>query len=243
MKGTFFAKPLEYKVDISGESWTQGQSIKGQLIVNNHSSEKIDLSGLGCHLCYCVGKKLKARDPKAIILIESAILPKGKDEMSFEFRLSETSPITESTASLYLICGDIKNPYEGGILELNIRPTEIITNFVQVFEQFFRFKLKAFKNKKEYIEAVVTPPDSPVWKSIQKMSLQMRMAGENLEVNFILAVKRISFEDISKTKDEKIQISKTLTKKDHTLYGSINHEGIQKIITEVLDGVRVKPIL
>ena len=81
MKGTFFSQPLEYNLTIKGESWTQGSNIKGSLKLTIHSSEKIDLNNLGCHVCYCASKKFKAKDPKSIKVIESINFKENSTEL------------------------------------------------------------------------------------------------------------------------------------------------------------------
>ncbi len=75
MKGTFFNKPLEYKIDIKGESWGQGSKVAGTLSISNHGTDEIDLSQIGCHLCFTNIKKLKAKDVKAFQLIDSILSP------------------------------------------------------------------------------------------------------------------------------------------------------------------------
>ncbi len=59
MKGTFFQKPIEYKIEVEGETWSQGDVVKGQLIVNNHGDSSLDFTSIGCHLCFVDMKKMK----------------------------------------------------------------------------------------------------------------------------------------------------------------------------------------
>ena len=243
MKGIFFSKPLEYNLDIDGEVWTQGSYIKGSLMVSNHSNLAISLNNIGCHLCYSSSKKFKSKDPKSINLIESTLLQEGKTKLDFEFKLKNNCPITESTGTLIIICGDISKPFEGGFLELNIKPMNPIIYLTETFEMFYRFKVKPFKNKKDFIEAPIKAPDSKEWASIQKMALQFKMVTDELEIKFIVTLKRLSFDDSPhKTKDEKKEIIKILTKKEYELYGSANQEGIKKILDEVMSEIKIKPL-
>jgi hypothetical protein len=251
MKGTFFQKPLEYKVEISGESWSQGSPLKGSLVVINHSRDEIDLSKIGCHLCFCNTKKLKAKDIKAIVLQESVLFSetilKAKSEslMEFEFNLKSDCPITENTASLYLICADIEKPFEGGQLELKVTPIKIINDFIEIFEQFFRFKFKALRNKKQYIDAKIAAPDSKDWTSIQAFNILMKLSDESLELNFVFKLKKMSYtDDINKTKDTILEIKKIMTKREYSGFrDSPNQDNIMKVIAEVLEQVKLKPVI
>ena len=160
MKGTFFQRPLEYKLDIEGESWEQGSTIKASLIINNHSSEEVDLSNIGAHLCLATTKKLKAKDDTAFTFLETIpmtqafVKANSSVDLNFLFSLPTDCAITENTLSLYILCGNKNKPFDGGILQLNIVPTSTITSFIEVFENFFKFKFKALKNKNAMLNRV-----------------------------------------------------------------------------------------
>jgi len=47
MKGTFFQKPLELELNIEGESWKQGDSVYGNLVVKNHGPDSFSLKDYG----------------------------------------------------------------------------------------------------------------------------------------------------------------------------------------------------
>ena len=71
----------------------------------------------------------------------------------------------------------------------------------------------------------------------------MKMVNDELEVKFMVNLKKLSFDGgPDKTKDEKREIVKLLTKKQYDLYGTANQEGIKKVIEEFLDEVKLKPI-
>lgn len=243
MKATFFLRPLEFNLTIDGENWSQGDHVKGQLNITNHNGEDADLSNIKVQLCYCTSKKVKAKDESGIIVIDSVDYQAG-NQIDFDFKLAPDCQITESTGSLYIICGDPSDPFSGGLMQLTVLPTKVITDFVEVFEQFYRFKLKNFKNKKGFIEAAVTPPASKDWTTIQKMSLQFKLVDEVLDVVFNFAIKKMSF-DIAheKTKDTKLSINQKLSPKQYSRFGSVNQDGIKAVIDEVLDQVKLKPLL
>ncbi len=244
MKGTFFKKPLELNITIDGESWSQGETVSGTFKALDHTDQKSDLSFLGCHLCFCASKKFKAKDEKAITVLESIALPSKASEMEFNFNLSDNCPITDTSGSLYIIYGDIKTPFDAGFLQINITPIKPILYFVKTFEQFFRFQLKAFKNKKGFIEAAAKAPDSKEWASIQKMIIQFKMDGADLNILFYVNLKKLDFSNSHhKTKDEKREINKVLTQSQYELYGIANQEGIKKVIEEVLNEIKIKPII
>jgi hypothetical protein len=244
MKGTFFNKTLEYNINIDGESWKQGDQVSGTFTIIEHSKTDSNKSKFGCHLCFCTIKKFKSKDLKAFKVLESKMLTSDQSELNFTFDLKQNCPITDTIGSLYIIYGDMDSPFESGSLQLNITPISPILYFTQIFEQFYRFKLKAYKNKKENIEALVIAPDSKEWVGIQKMAIQMKMIGDELNVQFNINLKKLDFSnDLNKTRDEKREIVKVLAKNQYDLYGIANQDGIKKVIDEVLNEIKIKPII
>lgn len=244
MKAQFFNKPLNYSLNVDGDIWEQGSEVTGDLTIENTSSEPIDFKNLGCHLCYCQSKKIKAKDPKGVQLIESKLMPDDTLKTSFIFTLDKNCPITDSAGSLQILTGDISDSISCGMMELKIVPIKTITNFIEVFELFFRFKFKNLKNKKEYIETSLTPPATKEWAKIQKMILQMKMDEETLIVSCLVNIKSLSFDNSSsKTKDERKEILLVIPKEEYEFHGSVNQEGIKKHITRMLEQIKLKPIL
>lgn len=244
MKAQFFNKPLNYTLNLDGDEWSQGSVIQGDLNVSNTSSDSIDLTKLGAHLCYCQNKKLKAKDPKGIQILQSSLFLSGKNDLKLNFTLEPNSPITDSSGSLQILCGDIDDPFRCGMIELKVSPAKVIEDFIEVFELYYRFKFKSLKNKKNFIEAQVSPPTTKEWAKVQKMNLQMELNGEDLVVKCICSIKTLSFDTtIHKTKDEKKEILMNIVKKEHTQYGAVNQEGIKKHISKMLEELKLKPIL
>ena len=244
MKAQFFNKPLNYTLNIEGEAWEQGSTLNGELALSYTTADKVDFTKVGVHLCYCQNKKLKAKDVSGIKIIESIHLVNEKEKLPFNFSLDSSCPITDKTGSLQLFCGNITDPFNCGIVELKIIPTRVISQFIEVFELFYRFKFKTLKNKNTYIESQVIPPATKEWAKIQKINLEMKMKDNDLIVNCLFKIKTLSFENsITSTKDEKREIRLSIPGKDHSLYGAVNQEGIKKHISHALEQVKLKSLI
>lgn len=251
MKGTFFQKPMEFNIEAKGESWTQNSLLGGSLTIKNHSTDKLELAQLGCHLCVGSNKKVKAKDPSAFNLYDNKLFEQthlgSKESLSFDFsfKLGESCPITDSTNSLYLVVGNIQKPFDTGILQLNITPAKEITNFIEIFETYFKFKFKSLKSKKDYIEAKVVAPSSKDWTALQSLTVFMRLQDAKLEIKFNAKVKKISFDKLTagQAKDTTLDIVKIMDKEQYSGFGgSANIENIKFVIQEVLEQLKVKPL-
>lgn len=251
MKGTFFAKPLEFKIEISGESWKQGELIRGKLCVTNHGDTPAALSNLGAVLAFGDSKKIKSKDQKSFkcidkIIFEENDLPINESAtLRWQFKLDENAPISETKGSLYIICGDSERPFDVGQLQLNIIPCENLTNLIEVFKLFFKFKVKAIKNKKGSLEVKMLPPGSKDMGIIEQLLLSMNMSNNGIELRYKFIVKKIDYADsVMNVKSENIEIEQTLTPTQFKIYGDApNQDGMREAISQTLDQIRKSSII
>lgn len=251
MKGTFFNKPLEFSIDIDGESFRQGGQLKGSLLVRNHGDEDVNLSSFGVSLAQTDSKKLKAKNLKGLTNIQAlnfasdkVLSSKGEESLEWEFDLPSDSPISEKSSGPYIYYGPVEEVFEGGHLELQVLPIEILEKYIEIFENFHRFKRKALKNKKGFIDVQYTCPGGKELGQIEKLNQQLRIVDSKLEVNWIFKLNKLGYKDgsVVEEKVEKI-FEQSLDKKAYMDFGDFpNQDGILASIKEVLDQAAKKDI-
>ena len=246
MKGTYFQKPLEFNVLIDGESWHQGHTISGSLKVKNHGPELKNLSDIGVQLGFAQAKKLKAKDSECFEISsksyfdESETLNEGEEkEMSWSFTLAEDALITEKNAGQYLLYGTTQGIWQGGQLELNILPSPVIQKFFEIFELFFRFKVKEFKNKKGLVDAKMVAPQNREYANIKALNCQIKNIDSKLIIKYIFKLKKIDYlENEMKLKDETQKMDFELGPKDYLMFGKdIDQTKVENHLRSVLDNV------
>lgn len=251
MRGTFFEKPLEYSIEISGESWNQGGKVNGTLTIKNHGDSAIELNGKGVSLCLTEAKKFKAKDPAGIKALNtkswpeaSSVSPGSQETLNFEFELAKDCPITEKASSLYINCGEFENPFTGGHMQLDVKPINVINNYLEIFENFFKFKVKAIKNKKGFLDVKLVAPDSKELGAVEQLNLNLAVDGDELDIMYIFKLKKLAYDEGSvSAKSEKKNFEQRLTKRQHTAFGdSPNQDGIMKAINEILDQIKSKSL-
>lgn len=249
MKGTFFNKDIEFSLEINGETWKQGDTISGNLKILNRSSESVGISKIGCFLAIGNAKKIKEKHAAAYALLdkslfgeEDVLAPNTDKKLDFNFELSKDCHISEKASSLHLLCGIDGEKIDVGSLRLSIVPFEVISQFLEIFENFYKFKVKSLKPKKNFIEATIAVPPSKEFTGVEQLKLMTRMDGENLELNYRFKVKKLDFSAQStKVKDEVVVVENILTPKQYHIYGSaINQDEIISHLDNVLGNVRVK---
>lgn len=244
MKGTFFIKPLEFNIDIQGESFEQGNTITGAVKMKSHQGTVEGADQFGVTLALVDQKKIKNKKEDAFTIVDKVSFPKegASEEMNldFSFKLSSTCPVTTKGSSLYLLCGQLDQPLEAGALELSIAPHPWIKEIIETLTLFFRFKVKGFKSKKDSVEYKIVAPDSKEFGAIKQLTLLAKMEGENIALNYQFNVSKLSYgAEGVQAKDQTLKYNQELSPKDYKQFGdSPNQEGIKNKLSEILDQVK-----
>ncbi|HXH30061.1 MAG TPA: hypothetical protein VNJ01_04555 [Bacteriovoracaceae bacterium] len=247
MKGTFFNKPLEWNIEVQGESWQQGSILTGSVKITNHGSESIDLSSAGVALAYAEIKKVHVRAEGAMVLEQSAKLsvtelkPQGVTEFEFTFPLSSNSPVTDKKASYYLTYG---KDFSESHLQVKIEPKALYTKIVGLLDTFCRFKLKDYKASKKGVEYKLLPPTSREMANIDSLNLTFSMVDETLKMGFDFQVKKLDTSlSITKVNKVSVTIEKLLLPKEYSLgKGMINQDILLKVAEAVIAEVKLKSV-
>ena len=247
MKGTFFNKPLEWNIETSGESWQQGESVKGLLKVKNHSTESQSLEDSGVGLAFADIKKVQTRASGALKLENTVPFPvkeipaNGEMTLEFNFSISPNSGITDKKSSYYLCFG---KGFTEGQLQLKIEPKALYSKIVGLLDTFHRFKQKEIKTSKKGVEYKLLPPTSREMANIESMLLTFSMLEDQLQMRFDFQVKRLDTTSITtKINKESVLIEKTLTTKEYSLgRDMINQDQLLKNIELVLSDVKMKAV-
>lgn len=244
MRGTFFKKPFEIVIETAGESWSQGETMKGRVSIKHHDSAD-SANDQSVFLVFSTSKDIKNKTYDKMQVMESVTIGKEEGEKEFIFPLAFDCPITEKASALYLACGEQED--YAGLLQLEIKPVSYVENYFQIIRDFFRFQIKTLKNKKNFVEATFKIPDTKEYTSLNSYKLLVRYDKESdsLELKHQFKLKKMVYVDgNAQTKDEKKDIKEVLASKDFKQFGDApNQEGMRAAIEKVLEEVRVKPIM
>lgn len=246
MKGTFFSKPLEWNIETVGESWQQGDTLKGVLKVKNHGTESVDLSDCGVVLAHADIKKVHTRAEGALKAESTATfkgpVTAGADaQIDFSFNIGPNSPITDKKASYYLGFG--KN-FSESQLQVKVEPKNLYTKVVGLLDTFHRFKLKEVKAAKKGVEFKLLPPTSREMANIDSLLLTFSMQEENLVLKFDFQVKKLDTSSITtKINKESVSIERSLLPKEYSLgRDMINQDQLLKTVEAVISEVKLKAV-
>lgn len=243
MKATIFVKPLEYNLNADGEKWRQGDLIKGSLIIRNHSADNFLLPCLKVSLAAGSFKKVKLKDSRQWdYLFETTVADRitlgAQEEKEFlwNFKLPENCPITDKNGTVYLMFNDQDDSWPKGLLELGIEPKLVMKQFLEIFENFLRFKVVQTKFSKGMVEIKLNPPSSREFSHIESLVLRMKEIDKilDLEYNFNLQVFDATAGPMVVQKKIR-KIEQKFTSKEYYIYGdSPNHDFIKTSIEAVI---------
>lgn len=247
MKGTVFLKPLEYNIETSGEKWRQGEKIKGSLKIKNNGVESIELPAVKIALSIGNYKKVKVLDVKAWDLVSEVtlsdqLLLKASEEKEFpwEFQLAEDCRITDKDGSIYLRFLNLQADLPAGNIELLIQPKLVMLQFLEIFDNFLRFKIGPMKFSKGMVEVKLTPPSSRELGHIDSLVLRMSEIQNTLKLEYLFNLRVLEMTGTTMTAEKKTKsFDQTLNSKQYYSYGSPDQEFIIASINKIL--IEVKP--
>lgn len=247
MKASSFNKSLEYIIHVNGESWFQGDNLSGSISVKNHSSENMDLSKTGMALGFFDIKKIhdKKIEPHHLIsplLFFKNIASQEQIEKSFEIKLDLNCPITDKKMSGYIFYGDLENPINQ--LQLKILPQKDFSKILELFDRFFRFKLKETKNGKKGLEFKLNPPTSREMANIDSLLLNMTKSPDGLHLSFNFILKKLNVSGVShKIEKNEFTTVRNILNKEYLLGpGLIDQDKILKMFEGVLAEIKLNNI-
>ncbi len=249
MKGTLFQKPLEFNLEVHGETWHQGSDITGTLNVTNHGSESVELASYGIALALGNMRKVKAKDAGAFVFDTTTIFEQktisagAKAQLNFTYSLPLNSPISDKTQSPYLVYGNLEN--RDGNLKLSIEPSQTFKPLIDVLDVFFRFKIKERKSAKTTVDFKLVTPDAKEFKALDSLVLKMKeLPDQGIDLKFQFQMKNVGVNagaiEVKKSKDErtlKLSASDYLFQKN-----APNQDAIRKLFQGIFDEVLPKQL-
>ena len=218
MRSVYFQQPLEHQIEVDGESWNQGEVVKGQIRIRNMSSKTVAVKTFQIILAHGLKKAFKEGTmvpwevlEKQVVAQDIALQAGSELTFGWNFNLSTDCPITDKQGGLYLLFGGDEALTEGGRLNLQINLHPILQNYLQTFTTQFRFLEKYQKRKSEWTEVKLIPPDSREYPNMDYVLCFLRIHDEQLEAHY-----RFKMSGLGRT-GEKM----TVTKKNREIEQSI----------------------
>jgi hypothetical protein len=197
MRGLFLQQPFEFRLDVKGDDFVQGQPVECVLRVKNHASEPQTIGSPKLLLTLANLKKIKARDATAFEVLSGVELERGIEvaangEYVFEhtFPLERNCPITDKTQSPYLLYGNSEQLSELGQLLLTVNLHPHLKAIFDTCTTVFSFIPKGESSKNGWTSVKLKPPESRRLSFVEELNLSARFEDEALAVKYLFSVKK-----------------------------------------------------
>ena len=246
MRGLFLQHPLEFRLNVTGDSFSQGAPVPCSLTVKNHGDAPATLEHLSLHLALGNLKKVKAHDNSAFEVLQSAdldrsiqVAPQGETSLPYTFVLDPNAPITDKNQSLYVLYGNTLNAAQLGQLLVTVHVHQHIRTIFDTMSTVFNFINKGEVSKGGATIAKLKAPDSRRFSLVDELNLSATFTPEGLEIAFIFSVRKFDH-GTSKVavKKEKKEVRKALPSSDYLFGGGfVRQEYIDQFIESALSEV------
>lgn len=230
MKGLFKSPNTTYHIDITGESWQQGDTVNVITKTSEPSStETYDLTFAHVDL-----KKLKKNDPKAFQVIYQCEI--AHESTEHQIHLAIDCPIQDGAKSTFLFIGPKDNLAACERMELPVKERSIYRQYIETIELFQRFKLKTLKNKTKALDAKLVPPQSKEYAGVDQLNIHFK-TSDKIYVDFIFKVKKLSYAPEGvQAKSDKVSAQYTYNANEILQYGdTFNQERVRKDLEEAFN--------
>lgn len=248
MKSSLIEKNIDLSLDITGESWVQGQTIKGELKLSNKTLEVQKLNFQKLLIAYVEIKKFKALDENSYQIIKTIdlgdITLKAKESLSlpWSYILDENAYITDKKRSLYILWGDLSKKIPASML-LNILPHPSIQKILELWEIFFRFtKKEVLSLKDQSLEIKLAPPSAREYATLENLKLQLKRKQGDLSLLTTASIQSIAADTTGMrlAKSERTHEAAWKEKNYQLMPGHLNLEFVQNNINSILSALMNK---
>jgi hypothetical protein len=243
MRGLFLQQPFEFRLDVKGDHFTQGQSVECVLKVKNHAAEPKTITCPRLLLTLASLKKVKAKEPSAFEVLTPVELERGVEvaangEYVFEhtFALARNCPITDKAQSPYLLYGNAEQHGELGQLLLTVNLDPHLKAIFETFTTLFSFVPKGESSKNGWTSVKLKPPESRRLSFVEELNLSARFEDDSLSLKYLFSVKKFDTGMTSvNVKKGKTEVQQSWPTSEYLFGGGFVHQQyVEKMIDAAL---------
>lgn len=191
MRALYFAKPLEYRLEVPRDAFVQGEPLQGTLSVTNRDGKAHSKLALNIGLAYGTFKELKAEGASTLQVLERITLaenfslePDESREVEWELPLGLDAPIQSKEGGPFLLYGgDLDTREARGQIDLPVELAPPFAAFLTTLENHFAFELRGSRCVEGVVEGRYKPPTS--YPTLDELTVQMRAGAKAVDVEFL----------------------------------------------------------
>jgi len=243
LKGVFLQDQVEYRLEVDGDSYHQGDVLSGKLKLKNYQSVSKSLEQLQLKLVVADIKKAKQKEQGAFELKQTVTLPAAIKLESgsefccdWQFMLDSNIAITDKAQNLYLLVGCGQNLEDLFQLPLMIEPHKDIFEFLSILESSFQFVVKGKKSVKDLVVVKINPSSAAKYSVLDQVTLSFQVIPETaLMVKYSFTIKHFEASAVSLgVKKSKAMLEQCLSFNEYKRDGFVEHAVVENYIRQAL---------
>lgn len=191
MRALYFAKPLEYRLEVPGDAFVQGEPLRGTLSVTNRGAKASGKLSLNIGLAYGVYKEVKSEGARALQVLERktvaegfTLKPEEERRCEWELPLGLTGPVHSKEGGPFLLYGgDLDKPEARGQIDLPVQLAPPFVAFLTTIENHFAFEMRSNRCVDGAIEAQFKPPGS--YPALEELTVRLTVDAKAVHTEFL----------------------------------------------------------
>lgn len=241
MRALHFAKPLEYRLEISGEAFVQGTPISGKLTVCNRGSQALTGLRVEIGLAFAAFKVLKETGSEAMEMLDKQTIAEALDlkpaeeiSMNWQLDLTRNCPVkTKDEGPFLLYGGSLDKPRDRGQIDLPVEPHPTLEAFITTLENHFAFEARTRRFKDGILEIRFKPPER--YATLEEFDVFMSLNDSGATLSFNGKYKGLRRGVPGDVETRKTQRDEEIPKAEFEMpNGQPNRSGYRTLLEEVL---------
>ena len=203
MRGVFIQDGLEFRLEVTGDDFFQGNAVPCLVSVKSHSDSSRTLSDLRLYLALGNLKKVRAKAQDSFDLISCAEYPPTVElaageqkSFSWNFQLDQNCAISDKNQSPYLLYGNSSDASAVGQLPLTVQIHPYIQAIFGTLETVFQFVLKGNSSKGGWTTTKFKPPTARRFSFVEELNLSCHFDNEALQLKYLFNVKKFNSTEV-----------------------------------------------
>lgn len=197
MKALHFAKPSEYRLEITTDPLVQGGVLEGRLEMTNRGGAAQEARALEVALGFAVFKTLKSEGRTAMRILERQTLLQGQSvapgatiRADFSFALGLNFPPHSKTCGPFVLYGgNVEDPEDCGQMDLPVVVSPPLASFIEIFENHHAFLAGETRHNGNLLEVRFKPPSSH--PTLVELLVQLDIGEEETQLEFRMRGKSV----------------------------------------------------
>ncbi|MCZ6645422.1 MAG: sporulation protein [SAR324 cluster bacterium] len=242
MKGLFFAKPIEFRLETPADTLVQGEVMEGQITAVNRGQANEKGLRLQVGLAYGDFKAIKENEADALEIVERqnlgkkfSLKPGDEHRAEWRFQLPHDCPITSSEGSLFLLYGrELEESGARSKIDLRVQLTPVLETVISSIENHFAFAAKSRIHTNGFTEVSFKPPSS--YPTLDEMTVLMRVREkEGMDLHFHCRTKTFNRAAGKGLKARTVKFEHNYPRNKYLIYNSQPNRALfRSVIEEVL---------